>query len=428
MRALRMTIFIGEADRYEHRPLYTAILDRLKRAGCGGATVTRGVAGFGAHSNVIKTANILRLSIDLPIVITTVDAAEKIESLLPELSAMLTGGLVTIEETQIYYHSAAFHGGLPRLRVGDVMNREPESVTMETAIAEVVQRLLVRDYTALPVVDGEQRVIGVISDGDMLRAGLTRLSVSLHKATDPAVVRESLARLEREGGTVRELMTSPAVTLKPETDLSAAAHVMHTRRLKRLPVVDDQGRLVGVLGRLDILQSIASGYTRRTVPLAHRLPQEHRTVAEIMERDVPTVAETATLADVVTKLLDSDVKRVLVTDSAGRPSGFISDTDIVARVDPAERPGLLAQLRSRWNAEIAHKVRRSYGQRAVDVMTTPVLTVRDTAPVIEALSLTVDRHVKRVPVVDAEGRVVGIVSRPALLAASLAVAAEEDAS
>jgi PII-like signaling protein len=122
MRALRVTIFIGETDRWEHRPLYMAILDRLKRAGCGGATVTRGVAGFGLHANVIKTANILRLSVDLPMVITVVDAAEKIERLLPEMSAMLTGGLVTIDETQIYFHSAAFHGGLPRLRVGDVMS------------------------------------------------------------------------------------------------------------------------------------------------------------------------------------------------------------------------------------------------------------------------------------------------------------------
>jgi protein CrcB len=305
MRALRVTIFIGETDRWEHRPLYMAILDRLKRAGCGGATVTRGVAGFGLHANVIKTANILRLSVDLPMVITVVDAAEKIERLLPEMSAMLTGGLVTIDETQIYFHSAAFHGGLPRLRVGDVMSRDPESVAIETPIAEVVERLLVRDYTALPVVDEEQRVIGVISDADMLRAGLTPLSVSLHKATDPAAVRESLARLEHEGGTVRGAMTSPAVTVTPETDLAAAAHLMHTRHLKRLPVVDEQGRLAGVLGRLDILQSIASGYARRTVPLAHRLPQEHRTVAEIMEREVPTVAESATLADVVAKLLES---------------------------------------------------------------------------------------------------------------------------
>jgi CBS domain-containing protein len=259
----------------------------------------------------------------------------------------------------------------------------------------------------------------------MLRSGLTRLSVSLHKAIGPDLVREYLGRLRTEGGTVRAAMTSPAVTVKPTMPLQEAAHLMHRRQLKRLPVVDDDGRLLGVLGRLDILDSIASGYARRTVPHTQRLPQEHRTVGEIMNRDVPTVAETAALADVVAKLLESDAKRVLVVDGERRPQGIISDTDIVARVDPAERPGLLTLLRSRWSREADRQVRRSYGQRAADIMTSPVVTVRDSAAVIEALTLTVERHIKRLPVVDADGRAVGIVSRPALLAASLDVAGTE---
>ena len=416
-----MTIFLGESDQWHHRPLYMAILEHLKTAGCAGATVTRGIAGFGAQSQ-IKTANILTLSVDLPVVITAIDAPEKIYRLLPEVSAMLGGGLIVVDDTEIYFHSAAFRGGFPDLLVGDVMSTEPETVTPDTPIADVVEHLVSRDYTALPVVDERGQVIGVIGDTDMLRAGLTGVSVSVHKVIGLDLVREQLSALKSAGTTVRQAMTTPAVTIKRTAQLADAAHLMHARHLKRLPVVDDTGKLVGVLGRLDVLQSVASGYARRTTPHAVPLPQGHRTVAEIMERQVPTVVQSAPLADVVGKLLDSAVKRVIVVDAGGKLAGIITDTDIVARVDPGQRPGLLTLLRSRWSAEAHRQVQRAYGQRAVDVMTSPVVTIRDTAPVLDALTLTVELHVKRLPVTDAGGRVVGMVSRPALLAAALDLA------
>jgi len=418
VRGKRMSIFVGEADRWQHRPAYLAILERLKAAGCAGATVTRGIAGFGAHSH-IKTANILVLSVDLPVVITVVDAPERIEAVLAAIAPMLAGGTVTVEDTEVRFYSAAFEGGLPDVQVGDVMSTEVECVAESTPVAEVVERLLARDYTALPVVDAERRVVGMVSDADLLEAGVTRLSVSVHKVVGRSHVEEVLGRLKREGAVVRQAMTAPAVTVTMDTPLKQAARVMHERGLKRLPVVDDAGKLVGILGRLDILESVVSGHRQRTVPHAARLPQEHTTVGEIMDREVPAVAETAPLSDVVDRLLASEVKRVVVIDDARRPRGIITDTDLVRRVDPAERPGLLTQLRSRWNAQAWQRVRRSYGQRAADVMTAPVASVRDDAPVIDALTLTVTRHVKRMPVVDADGRLVGIVSRPALLAASL---------
>lgn len=418
MRGKRLTIYVGESDQWQHRPLATALLEHLKAAGAAGATVTRGLAGFGAQSR-IKTVNLLELSGDLPVVITVVDVAERIDRLLPEVSAMLVAGVVTLDDTEVHFYSAAFTGGLPDVAVGDVMSTEPEAVTPDTSIAEVVERLVARDYTALPVVDARRRVVGVVADSDLLDAGLTQVSLSLHKVVGPDLVRDTLAVLKTAHGTVRDVMRTPAVTVAPTARLAEAARLMHARGLKRLPVVDAEGRLTGVLGRLDVLSSIAAGHARRTAPAARRLPQEHRTVAEIMERDVPMVPDTASLDAVVERLLASAVKRVLVVDAGGRLAGIITDSDLVARVDPAERPGLLTLLRSRWNAQADRQVRRRYGQRAADVMTTPVTTVRDTAPVIEALTITVGRHVKRLPVVDAADRVVGMVSRPALLAASL---------
>jgi PII-like signaling protein len=93
-------IFIGESDRLEGMPLYEAIVLRARERGLAGATVLRGVEGFGAHSR-IHTARILRLSEDLPLIIEIVDRREKIEAFLPELDGMVGDGLVTTEKVQV---------------------------------------------------------------------------------------------------------------------------------------------------------------------------------------------------------------------------------------------------------------------------------------------------------------------------------------
>ena len=332
---------------------------------------------------------------------------------------MLSGGLVVLDDTEIYYHSAAFSGGLPDVSVSDVMTIEVDAVSATTPIAEVVERLRARDYTALPVIDDQRRVVGIISDTDMLRAGLSGLSVSLHKVIDPELLREQLAHLRNDGSTVAQVMTTPAVTVLPSASIRVAAHLMHEHELKRLPVVDAHGHLVGVIARLDILRSIVSAHAQRTAPPSQRLPQEGRTVAELMEAEVLTVPDSAPLADVVGRLLASNAKRLLVLDAQACLAGVITDTDVLARIDPEQRPGLITQLRSRWNQAAQRQVQRAYGQRAADVMTSPVIAVHDTDTVIDALTLAVQKHLKRLPVIDAGGRLVGIVSRPALLAASL---------
>lgn len=93
-------IFIGESDKWHHQSLQTALLERLRKEGFAGATVMHGMAGFGAHSR-IHTANILRLSEDLPVIIEVVDTDEQIERLKPILEEMILEGLVTIEKVHV---------------------------------------------------------------------------------------------------------------------------------------------------------------------------------------------------------------------------------------------------------------------------------------------------------------------------------------
>ena len=95
-----MRIFIGEADRWKKQPLYKALVELFRVEGFAGATVLRGVAGFGATS-VLHTDSLLCLSQDLPLVIEVVDTEEKVEAILPRLDEMLQGGMVTLEKARV---------------------------------------------------------------------------------------------------------------------------------------------------------------------------------------------------------------------------------------------------------------------------------------------------------------------------------------
>src|SRR3974390_968769 len=98
--AVLLRIFIGENDRFHHRPLYEALVLRAREMHLGGATVLRGPIGFG-HSSRLHTAKILRLSEDLPLVIEIVESEEKVREFLPVLDGMMTSGLVTLEKVQV---------------------------------------------------------------------------------------------------------------------------------------------------------------------------------------------------------------------------------------------------------------------------------------------------------------------------------------
>lgn len=99
-----MRIFVGEADRWENRPLYKVLVELFRQEGFAGATVLRGVTGFGATS-VLHTDSLLCLSQDLPLVIEVVDAEDKVESILPRLDEMLQGGMVTLEKARVIRYS-----------------------------------------------------------------------------------------------------------------------------------------------------------------------------------------------------------------------------------------------------------------------------------------------------------------------------------
>lgn len=97
---LLMRIFIAEGDRYEHRPLYEALVEMLRKEGFAGATVLRGICGFGAQS-VYHAQKLLDLSADLPMIIEAVESEERIHAVMPRIDSMMCGGMITMEKVKV---------------------------------------------------------------------------------------------------------------------------------------------------------------------------------------------------------------------------------------------------------------------------------------------------------------------------------------
>ncbi len=109
-----LRIFLGESDRWRRQPLYVAIVEEMRKAGLGGATVLKGVLGYGGQS-VVHAARVFDLSTDLPIIIEVVDAEDKVRAFLPALDAMMTEGLITMETVEVI----AYRPGEPKERKPD---------------------------------------------------------------------------------------------------------------------------------------------------------------------------------------------------------------------------------------------------------------------------------------------------------------------
>lgn len=403
-QAKRLVIYIGESDRWRGRPLYAAILEVLKAEGMAGATVIRGVAGFGAHSH-IHTAAILRLSEDLPLVIHVIDTPEKIAKAIEQVSPMVREGLITVEDVQVIKYTHRYLNPLPADKtVGEVMTRQVVSLTPDMSVAEAWKTMLHTLLKALPVVDQNGKVVGMLTDEDLLeRAGLShRLAVA--ERLDQHILDEELEKLHQTHLTVKTVMSTPPITVREKDAIIYAAARMARHKIKRLPVVDDQGHLLGILSRVDILRLVAHKESRpASIPFGAA-----QCVRDVMSPNIPAVRYDDDLTTIVETFLEGGYHRLIVLDEQGQAAGLISDADVIARIQPAEQRGLLAAF--------------SKGERvptldvtAAELMSRGVLTVSPETAVIDAARLMLQQQRKWLVVVDAQQHPIGLVDRHLLL-------------
>ncbi len=408
----RLVIYIGESDSWRGRSLYLSILETLRKSGMAGATVTRGHAGFGAHSR-IHTWQIERLSMDLPMIITVIDTAENVERALDLVKPMVREGLITVEDVEIVKYTHRYLQPLPADRpVSEIMTRDLTTVMPDTPAVRVSELLLGKLFKAVPVVDEKRHVVGIITEDDLLeRAGMpARLTVAGRLERDD--LREFFAQVSQDK-TARDIMTSPVHTVRATDALGHVAQQMVEQNRTRFPVVDAEDRLVGMVSRLDMLRAVAGGGTgeQEQAPA----PQSGQTLGEIMTPGLPAVHINDDLIDVLQQMLKGNIRYVVVLDEEQRAAGVITEGDLVARVAPVVRRSM---LRAIANRVMGTGLMRGYAL-ARDIMSEHVLTASQDTSISDAIALMLREGRKRIVVVDENECPVGIVDRQTLLAASM---------
>jgi CBS domain-containing protein len=407
----RVQIYVDEDDSLDGKSLYLAILEKLHAEGAAGATVTRGIAGFGAHSQV-HTARFADLASSLPLLITWVDAPDRVERLLPALSAMVAEGLITVETVAVAKYA---HRELSAQRldttVDKLMTRAVTVVRPTTPLGEIVDRMTEQRLRAVPVVDERDVVVGIITNGDLVERGGLVARLELLAALDGAAPAAGLA--DAPARTAADIMTRDPVTIGPDAPSQQAVELMLQRGLKRLLVVDVEGRLLGILSRVDVLRVLGQAFPAPDgEPPLPRGPAS--VVGDAMSRYVPVVREQARLAEVVDAVLSTRLHCAVVMDAEGNVRGTVTDANVLRRLDPRQRTGLLGMLMGRDRAlltEAGHTV-------AKDLMTQPAPTVTATTPLVDAARRMVEEAQKLLVVVDPAGKLLGLLDRAQLLAAA----------
>lgn len=413
-RAKKVTILVNQPHG-EHGQTYIKILDRLKAEGAAGATAFKAIAAFGAQARV-ESLRLSDIVPDLPVMIVWIDTEERVERILPAIQDMVVEGLIAVEETDVAVYTTAAVPDLPiGVPVADVMTRDVVTAYPDTPMQEVVSDLLHRHFRSVPVIDDQGRVIGIITNSDLVRRGGLPVRLELLRTFETPELHDALARLAQAHTAAREVMTSPVVTVQPSLDVRHAAELMCSRSLKRLPVVDEDGHLVGIVSRADLLRAVAG---ERVARLPETFPdvqaQGNQPIRTIMSKDVPKVRADARLPAIVDAVLSTRLNRAVVVDDGDRVLGIITDSELVARLTPEMHAGVLTSLMQRMPF-VPHSEIYPTGNRAQDLMLTDIYVANENDPIRDVLAQVLRRPRKIVPIVDGDRKLVGVVDRADLL-------------
>jgi CBS domain-containing protein len=411
----KIEIFTSEEARWQGQPLSMAFVQYIHdlkiAARC---LVTRGIEGS-YESGEIATGRLEVLSYNMPVRVTIVAPAAESERILAKAEAMVADGMVTVQDLHVVSYKTRgllMPGGI---RVRDIMTPDPQKVGPDTSLAEVARLLLSSTFTGLPVVDEGNRPMGIISQGDLIYKAGMPMRLGLLAASDQekvGLVFEALAPKK-----AREVMTRPAVVIRVDDLVTDAVDLMLKKQVKRLPVIDAEGRLAGILSRLDVFHTILQECPDWRAFQKQEITVDLRTVADIMRRDTQSVLPDTPVEEVLRLIDTNDIQRVCVVDREGRLLGLISDRDLLAAFAGRSSGVWDFFVRRVFSSESIQDLR---GKTAGEVMTPHIVTVQEDAPIDAAMRLMLQRAIKRLPVVDAQGKFKGMISRDALLRAGFA--------
>jgi len=389
-------IFTSEKARHEGKSVSQAVVHYLHdlkiAARC---SVFRGYEGL-YETGELSTDGITDLSYNLPIVIDVLVPAHEADTVHAYLKSVVSDGFIGVQP--MAFAAARPEGNLlpRRLLVKDLMSAPPSAAHLDFSVRTALELMLDRGLKALPVVDDKAVPIGIVTTQDLLRAGMPVRTGLLSELPEPER-NEFLDKASRL--TVPQIMTRHPVTVVQTAPISRAVQLMVERGHKRLPVVDEHKRLVGVISRIDVLRAVSSELPSRQQVPTKSSASVVRDVARLDAIPVPAQADLMTAVDILVK---QDEERTAVVDVLGRVVGVISDRELFEALG---RRGFSAPRKTGGASRTAAEVMKP-DTSAVDI----------DASVEDALRVMVEHGLKRLAVVE-NGRFAGMLRRDNLLAA-----------
>ena len=399
-----LRIFLGELSKENSTPLYESIVNLAIKKGMAGAVVTRGVMGFGAN-NFLHTSKILRLSEDLPMIVQLVDTPSRIDDFLSVIDSLIEEGTIVVENAQAIFH-------MP-MRIRDIMTYGVAKVGLDSNLSEIATLLIKNQVKSLPVVE-DDRIKGIITGGDLLQRANMPLRLDIQCQLPSDILDGQIRCLDDDGLKAKDIMTTPVLVLNIKTDMNEALSLMSSKKVKRLPVVDDYGNLMGIVSRADILRAIAK--VTSIVDFLPELPHGLKHIAaDVMFKDVPTVFPDTPIPEVLKLIVTNPFRRVVVINNENKIMGIILDRDLVDRYVKQDNKGLLHFLLNILSSK-QHDM-AGLGGTARQIMEVNVFTVLPDASLTDIIRYFVETKSKRLVVADSERHLLGMVDRDSVVKA-----------
>ncbi|MFA5162013.1 MAG: DUF190 domain-containing protein [Elusimicrobiales bacterium] len=413
-------IFTSEEARHGGKPLHHAVVEFIHGLKISARCLVARAADGCFENGDIAASGIEALSHNMPLEITVIMPSGEKDKVIPALERMVEDGIMIAEEKDVLRHKCRKRLIPRHMRVRDVMTPNPKTVPATASAAQLLRLLWQAGFHSVPVVDADGRPAGMATNGDLVRRADVPVRLGLMEEFDAHNLKPLEDALEKLPAS--RVMTSPAVTVPEDEYLDKAADIMLRHKLKRLPVTGGDGKITGILSRLDIFKTILDKNPDWRSFRQNRLADASgRTAGQAMRGDTPVLAPDAPLSRAIELIESTDIKRVAVTDSDGKLLGLISDSALLSAV--AGRRGLWDYLsmhlpflsHAAGDREAAALSAKTTG----DIMSRDVISAREADPLEDAVKLMVDKKLKRIPVVDAAGVFRGMLTRDSILRAEL---------
>ncbi len=406
----RVCMYVGEKEQWQGVPLYIAVLELLQREGATGATVLRGLAGFGPGHR-LRVAAPGNMRENPPVVIEWIDRGERIAQILPLLDPLLAHALITLEDLHIYRARLRSQGPFAaEQNVSDFMQTTtqglPPTATLDAALA-IVQT---GTQMVIPILNDSRQLLGLITAQDLAHRARVQLPLRLFPLLHASEMRTILDALDKR--TVGEIMQTDPRHIYQGAAIPQTLAIFIEWNYDQVPVVDHNGIYAGLLGPLDILRAAQFPEGDHEGKIQDAIPPTP--VHLIMQTAVGRVLRSESLGSALQQLLATADGYLVVVDAAGRVQGSISDAHTLCMLRGAERSAMLIALQSQ---KIIPEELPGWNQSFDHLIELDVPSLSPEMSIDQARRIMLEQKQQRLPVVDADGQLLGIISQGGLLRA-----------